>query len=73
MRKILKKILLIQEISNKNRTPKLGRGFSTAKRLNPWNPFSYVLIVLIFIVGIILFGLLGFWKEIEVKNPFKWI
>lgn len=72
VKNILKKIGVIQEVQNKNRNPKLGRGFLKAYRLNPWNPLSYVTILLIFIIGIVLFGVYGFWKEIDNKNPFKW-
>lgn len=68
----LKLIKVIQEVSNKDRKPKLGRGYSTAIRLNPWNPLSYITLILIFIIGIILFGIIGIWKEMDDTNPFKW-
>jgi len=58
MREILNKLHVIQEIDNKDR--KLGRGFSTAVRLNPYNPLSYIAVVLIVIVGILMFGFVGF-------------
>lgn len=73
MRKILKGLLIIQEVSNKNRNPKLGRGFFTARRFNPYNPLSYISLVIIVIVGIAMFGVVGFWKETDGKNPFKWV
>ena len=72
MRKILKCLLIIQEVSNKNREPKLGRGFFEARRLNPFNPLSYITVVVAIIVGILMFGFVGVWKEIVLKNPFKW-
>ena len=72
MKKFLKAIGVIQEVSNKGREPKLGRGYFTARRLNPYNPLSYLTIVVVFIVGIIMFGFVGFWKEVDRKNPFKW-
>lgn len=72
MRKILKVLFILQEVSNVNRTPKLGRGFMTAWRLNPWNPLSYVALIIIIIVGILMFGFVGFWEETDKKNPFKW-
>lgn len=72
MRKFLKSIYVLQEVSNKNRSPKLGRGFSHAYRLNPVNPLSYITVIIILIVGIVMFGIVGFWKESDVKNPFKW-
>lgn len=68
----LKIIKVLQEVSNKGRNAKLGRGYSTAIRLNPWNPLSYFTLLLIFIIGIILFGFIGFWNEIDNTNPFKW-
>jgi hypothetical protein len=72
LRKILKYLFIIQEVSNKNRTPKLGKGFSTAKRINPYNPLSYATILITIVVGILMFGFVGVWKEIDLKNPFKY-
>lgn len=70
MRELLKKLYIIQEVDNKDR--KLGRGFSTAIRLNPYNPLTYIAVVLIAVVGILMFGFVGFWKETDRRNPFKW-
>lgn len=72
MRKFLKFICILQEVSNKNRDIKLGRGFSKAIRLNPLNPLSYLTLIILFIVGIIMFGFVGIWREVELINPFKW-
>lgn len=72
MKKILKFLLVIQEVSNEGREPKLGRGFFEARRLNPYNPLSYITIVLVLIVGILMFGFVGIWKETDLRNPFKW-
>jgi len=72
MRKLLKRLLIIQEVSNKGRNPQLGRGFFTARRLNPFNPLSYVTVIIAAIIGIVMFGFVGIWKEVESKNPFKW-
>lgn len=58
IRKILEYLLIIQKVSNKNRTPKLGRG--------------YITLCLIIVVGILMFGFVGFWKETDMINPFKW-
>jgi len=66
MRKILISLYIIQEVSNKERHKK------GLKRLNPYNPLSYITIVLILVIGIIMFGFVGFWKEVDIKNPFKW-
>lgn len=68
----LKFLYILQEVSNKDRNPKLGRGYSTAYRLNPYNLLSYVAIILILIVGVLMFGFYGIGKEIDKNNPFKW-
>ncbi len=72
VKRILKYLGVLQEVSNKNRSPKLGRGFLTARRFNPYNPLSYIALLLILILAILMFGFVGFWKEIDTKNPFKW-
>lgn len=72
LRRFLKAIWVIQEVSNKNRKPPLGRGYSEARRLNPYNPLSYLTVVTTIIVGIVMFGVVGFWKEVDLRNPFKW-
>ena len=68
--KILKRLFILQEVSNESREPKLVRGFSTARRVNPYNPLSYVALILFIIGCIIMFGFVGIIEEI--KNPFKW-
>jgi hypothetical protein len=70
MRKFLKYIYVLQEVPNKNK--KLGKGYSTAIRINPYNPLSYVTVIIAVIIGILLFGFVGFWKEVDLTNPFKW-
>lgn len=62
MIKILKKLNVIQEKIE-------GKRY---RRINPWNPLSYITIVLTFVVGIVCFGVIGFWKELDIENPFKW-
>lgn len=42
------------------------------RRLNPFNPLSYLTIIITLIVGILMFGFVGVWEETELKNPFKW-
>lgn len=71
-KKILKFLLILQEVSNSNRNPKLGRGFLTAYRFNPYNPLSYIALVIILVAGILMFGFVGIWKEVKLSNPFKW-
>lgn len=71
IRNVFKYLWIIQEVKN-SKTKKRGRGYSTAVRMNPYNPLSYVSLVIIILVGIIMFGVVGFWKEIDNRNPFKW-
>ena len=72
VRKILRFLFILQEVSNSKREPKLGRGFSTARRLNPFNPLSYIALLFIVIIGVLMFGFKGIFNEIDSKNPFKW-
>jgi hypothetical protein len=68
---ILKKLGVIQEVSNEGRNPKLGRGFSTARRFNKWHPLSYIIIPMVWITVFIVDGITGI-KQSNPKNPFKW-
>ena len=74
--RLLEKIKVIQTVSNEERHKKglerLGRGYFKAHRFNPYNPLSYITLIIILIVGIIMFGFVGIWKEIDMYNPFKW-
>ena len=76
IRKILKYLHIIQTVSNKDREKlglnKLGRGFINAHRANPWNPLSYVFLLLAIPIAIIMFGVVGVWAQIDFKNIFKW-
>lgn len=76
MIKILRFLRIIQTVSNEERHKKglkrLGRGYFEAHRLNPYNPFSYITAILILVIGLLMFGVVGFWKEIDNINPFKW-
>lgn len=76
IRNILKRIKVVQTVSNEERQEqglnKLGRGFSEAHRLNPYNPLSYIVLIIVLIVGTIMFGIVGFWKETANYNPFNW-
>jgi len=44
--KLLKFLYILQEVSNKGRKTLLGRGYTTAIRYNPYNPLSYIVIVI---------------------------
>lgn len=76
MRKLLKALRIIQTVSNEERhkqgLKRLGKGHFTAYRLNPFNPLSYLAFIIILIVGVLMFGLVGFRKETDGGNPFKW-
>ena len=63
---------IIQEVSNKGRKPHLGKGFSVARRVNPWNPLSYPFVIIMLILAILMFGFVGFRDEVDISNPFKW-
>jgi hypothetical protein len=75
-RKALKYLLIVQEVDNEQRNKqglkRLGRGYFKAYRFNPYNPLSYIATIIILIVGILMFGLYGFWKETSTLNPFRW-
>lgn len=74
MEKILLALKIIQEVDNKERRKQglkyLGRGFSTAVRVNPYNPLSYILIITAIPILIIVYGV----REVfsDSKNIFKW-
>ncbi len=59
MRKVLRTLYVVMERGNK-------------KRLNPYNPLSYILIVVVLFVALLLFGFIGIKNEVDFKNPFKW-
>lgn len=71
-RKVLKFLYVIQEKYLEKEEAIYGKDAWKVRRLNPYNPLSYITIILGFILGIILFGVYGFWEEIEMRNPFKW-
>lgn len=72
MIKLLKAIGVIREVPNRGRNPKLGKGFTTATRLDPYNPLSYITIVVVLLLALILFGIKGMWRQLDIRNPFKW-
>ena len=72
MKSFLKKIHVIQEFDNRKTELKKGRGFFEAYRLNPFHPLSYATFIIYILLGIILYGGVGFWKESDLRNPFKW-
>ena len=69
MSKILRKFGIIQHRTEKETSNSFTR---TKYRINPYNPLSYIAILLTIIVGFVMFGVVGFWKEVVLRNPFKW-
>ena len=46
----------------------------TLKRLNPFHPLTYIVIILSLIVGLLMFGFVGLWKEVNWEElKFKWV
>jgi hypothetical protein len=41
-------------------------------RINPFNPLTYVVMILGLLMGLFLFGPVGMWREIDSTNVFKW-
>ena len=75
MKKILKTLLktlfIYQEkefLTPSNRIKKKH----TKIRLNPYNPLTYLFIAIMFFIGLLKFGLVGIWKELYTRNPFKY-
>jgi hypothetical protein len=65
IRKFLKAIGVLQE-------KRIKHGFKR-KRLNPYNPLSYITIIVCVLIGIVLFGFVGITKEMDFsENPFKY-
>jgi hypothetical protein len=69
VRKILKKLYIVQE--KDIQVNKYLRDY-TLRRLNPYNPLTYVLCIGVIIVGLITHGVIGFWEQVDLRNPFKW-
>ena len=75
MQNLLTKLKILQTVDNQKRTnqglKKLGKGYFNAHRLNPYNPLSYLLLLLAFPLSLS-YSLI---KEIYLifnENPFKW-
>lgn len=69
MRKLLKKLFIIQEKESID-SFKITR---TLRRVNPYNPLSYLAMLITILLAIILYGFIGAWKETDLfPNPFNW-
>ena len=68
MRRFLKAIRVIQERKERTRLNSY-----TYMRLNPYNPLTYLAMIIGLILGVIMFGLVGIKDEIDKpKDYFKW-
>lgn len=66
--KLFKALYIVQEKVKKNgpyHTRKL-------QRLNPYNPLTYIALLIALIISLILFGIAGTWKNVDYKNTFKY-
>lgn len=76
IKKIFKALYIVQTVSNEKRIKqglkRIGKGHFDAHRFNPYNPLSYIILPMIFILSVICFGIVGVWKELGNYNPFKW-
>ena len=65
-------LIFLKVIQLRKITPKHKMYMFEERRLNPYNPLTYITLTIAFFVGIILFGVSGFWNEVDLNNPFKW-
>jgi hypothetical protein len=68
----IKVLKILKVIQLRKIMPKHKMYMVEQRRLNPFNPLSYLTLTIAFFVGIILFGVIGFWNEVDLNNPFKW-
>jgi hypothetical protein len=57
----MKKLFKILWITQTKREKNAFGSESTMRRFNPYNPITYVVIVIFALIGIIMYGLVGFW------------
>lgn len=66
-------ILIAVRVIQTNRMPdRSGFAMRSMRRLNPLNPLSYATVIAAMLIGFICFGVVGFWREVDMKNPFVW-
>ena len=74
MRKLLLTLKILQKVDNEKRTKqglkRLGDGYFNAYRLNPYNPLSYIIVIVAIPIHLLLFGIMGSLEG--YNNPFKW-
>ena len=70
MRTILFSMRMIQE---KYYVTPDGRAGRTYRRMNPYNPLTYLYLAFGVVIAIVCYGILGAWDAVFGKrNPFKW-
>lgn len=70
MRKLLEWVWVIQvkTFTNDNNRKVVKR------RLNPYNPLTYIVMLIFLIVGVIMFGVVGLKNEVNMEElMFKWV
>jgi hypothetical protein len=74
MKELLIKLWIVQKFKNNGLPREQWKGSCNwyAYRLNPFNPLSYILIPIGLLITIFMFGVVGFTKEVDWSNPFKW-
>jgi len=74
MKELFIKLKIVQVVSNEQRhkdgLKRLGKGYFKAHRLNPFNPLSYILVVLTIPVILLMYGFVGSFER--AINPFRW-
>lgn len=72
--RLLETLRVIQSKSEcrQNPNPELGIQHRNYRRFNPYNPLSYIVLAVILLTGIILFGVIGVWEQVEVDGVFIW-
>lgn len=74
MKELFIKLKIVQVVSNELRhkqgLKRLGKGYFKAYRLNPFNPLSYILVVVTIPVILIMYGFVGSFEK--AINPFRW-
>lgn len=65
----MEELLLMLRIKQERRI-KVRIGYNIEDRLNPYNPLSYLAFIIDAVVGTLLYGVVGYWKN--YRNPFKY-
>lgn len=41
-------------------------------RYNPFNPLTYILVLILILIGLLMYGFSGFREEVNLKDVFTW-